>query len=86
MKKYNIQNYIRYKEDVKTSQPVKRDLLDYNRNELIVKFLPLVENIARKFSTSQQAAGVMDITDFIQEGSSGLVKDVYKLDYVVLKD
>ena len=46
MKKYNIQNYIRYKEDVKTSQPVKRDLLDYNRNELIVKFLPLVENIA----------------------------------------
>ena len=86
MKKYNIQNYIRYKEDVKTSQPVKRDLLDYNRNELIVKFLPLVENIARKFSTSQQAAGVMDITDFIQEGSSGLVKADDKLDYVVLKD
>ena len=52
MKKYNIKNYIRYKEDVKASQPKTMDLLDYNRNELICKFLPLVENIARKFSTS----------------------------------
>ena len=86
MKKYNIQNYIRYKEDLKTSQPIKKDLLDYNRNELIVKFLPLVENIARKFSTSQQAAGVMSILDFIQEGSMGLTKAVDKLDYVMLKD
>jgi len=86
MKKYNIQNYIRYKEDVKSSQPLKRELLDYNRNELIVKFLPLVENIARKFSTSQQASGVMDITDFIQEGAGGLTKAVDKLDYAVLND
>ena len=86
MKKYNIQNYIRYKEDLKTSQPIKKDLLDYNRNELIVKFLPLVENIARKFSTSQQAAGVMSVLDFIQEGSMGLTKAVDKLDYVMLKD
>ena len=86
MKKYNMQNYIRYKEDLKTSQPIKKDLLDYNRNELIVKFLPLVENIARKFSTSQQAAGVMSILDFIQEGSMGLTKAVDKLDYVMLKD
>ena len=86
MKKYNIKNYIRYKEDVKASQPKFKNLLDYNRNELITKFLPLVENIARKFSTSQQASGVMDITDFIQEGSLGLTKAVDKLDYIVLKD
>ena len=83
MKKYNISNYIKYKEDLKNSQPIKKDLLDYNRNELIVKFLPLVENIARKFSTSQQAAGVMSVLDFIQEG---LTKAVDKLDYTMLKD
>ena len=86
MKKYNISNYIKYKEDLKNSQPIKKDLLDYNRNELIVKFLPLVENIARKFSTSQQAAGVMSVLDFIQEGSAGLTKAVDKLDYTMLKD
>ena len=63
MKKYNIKNYIRYKEDVKSSQPDEQDLDQYDRDDLIVKFLPLVENIARKFSTSQQASGIMDITD-----------------------
>jgi len=86
MKKYNIQNYIRYKQDVKISQPKNKNILDYKREELIIKFLPLVENIARKFSTSQQASGVMDITDFIQEGSIGLTKAVDKLDYTLLKD
>jgi RNA polymerase sigma factor (sigma-70 family) len=82
MKKYNIQNYIRYKDDVK--QSINR--LDgkfwdeYTRDELIVKFLPLVENIARKFSTSDQASGVLSINDLIQEGSVGLVKAIDKLD------
>jgi len=84
MKKYNIKNYIRYKEDVKSSQPEKHDLDQYDRDDLIVKFLPLVENIARKFSTSQQASGIMDITDLIQEGSIGLIKAVDKLDYEIL--
>jgi RNA polymerase sigma factor (sigma-70 family) len=84
MKKYNVQNYIRYKEDVKSSQPNLKDLTGYTRNELIVKFLPLVENIARKFSTTQQASGVMTITDLIQEGSAGLIKSVDKLDYDML--
>jgi len=86
MKKYNISNYIRYKEDVKESQPVSSNVIDYNRDDLINKFLPLVENIARKFSTSQQASGILDITDLIQEGSIGLVKAVDKLDYSVLSE
>ena len=85
MKKYNIQNYVRYKEDVKTSQPDLKDLTGYTREELITKFLPLVENIARKFSTSQQASGVMTITDLIQEGSFGLIKAVDRLDYLTLE-
>ena len=84
MKKYNIKNYIRYKEDVKASMPDYKDLIFYSRDNLIVRFLPLVENIARKFSTSQQASGVLDITDLIQEGSIGLIKAVDKLDYDIL--
>lgn len=86
MKKYNVQNYVRYKEDVKASQPRYKELTEYTRSELIVKFLPLVENIARKFSTTQQASGVMTINDLIQEGSIGLTKAVDRLDYSMLKD
>ena len=37
MKKYNIQNYIRYKDDVKRSMPEDKPYVEYNRNELIVK-------------------------------------------------
>ena len=60
MKKYNVKNYIRYKEDLKQSInaiPTKR-LIDYTPDELKVIFLPLVENIGRKFATSQEASGV----------------------------
>ena len=84
MKSYNLQNYLRYKSDVLKSQPEGKMWDEYNRDELIVKFLPLVENIARKFSTSQQAAGVMDITDLIQEGSLGLIQAIDKLDWTQL--
>jgi len=82
MKKYNIQNYIRYKEDVKTSIiNIEGKFWDeYTRNELIVKFLPLVENLARKFSTSQQASGVLSINDLIQIGNEALTKAVDKLE------
>ena len=82
MKKYNIQNYVRYKEDLKAciqSIPSK-EWVDYTDDELKVIFLPLVENIGRKFATSQQASGVLDIVDIIQCGSIGLCKAVEKLD------
>jgi DNA-directed RNA polymerase specialized sigma subunit len=80
MKKYNIQNYIRYKNDVKIAvERLKIKSWDeYTKPELTIKFLPLVENIARKFSTSQQASGVMSIMDMIQSGSLGLVQAVKK--------
>ena len=86
MKKYNIQNYIRYKEDVKDSieRIGKKEFHEYTRDELIVTFLPLVENLARKFSTSQQASGVMDITDLIQEGAAGLTHAVDRIDREML--
>jgi len=82
MKKYNIKNYIRYKEDVKRcikKVPSKR-FVDYTPEELKIIFLPLVENIGRKFATSQEASGVMSINDIIQEGSFQLCKAVDKID------
>jgi len=42
----------------------------------------LVENIARKFSTTQQASGVMSINDLIQEGNLSLTKAIRKIDWV----
>lgn len=86
MKKYNVQNYIRYKEDVKKSMPPEKFYDYYTRDELIIKFLPLVENLARKFSTSDQASGVLTINDLIQEGSKGLIIAVDKLDWDKLID
>jgi len=82
MKKYNIKNYIRYKEDVKLciERIQVKDFIDYSNEELKIIFLPLVENIARKFSTAQEASGVMSIMDLIQEGSIQLTKAVQKLD------
>ena len=83
MKKYNIENYIRWKNDVEAS--IKRlpkiedgNYTIWNREQMITGFLPLVENIARKFSTSQQASGVMDIMDLIQDGNAGLTQAVGK--------
>jgi len=87
MKKYNIQNYVRYKEDVKRSMPGDKIAYSYyTRDELIIKFMPLVENLARKFSTSDQASGVLSINDLIQEGNSGLTIAVDKLDWNQLDD
>lgn len=88
MKKYNVQNYIRYKEDLKKSiLNLEGKFWDeYTRDELIIKFLPLVENIARKFSTTQQASGVLSINDLIQEGSIGLTAAVDRLDWGKLNE
>ena len=82
MKCYNVQNYIRYKKDIKQwSKRVDwcRPWDEMTRDELIVKFMPLAENLARKFSTTQQASGVMTINDLIQEGNKNLVIAVDKI-------
>jgi RNA polymerase sigma factor (sigma-70 family) len=81
MKKYNVKNYVRYKEDLKVSIPVDKPYSFYTRDELIIKFMPLVENIARKFATSQEASGVMSILDIMQEGNFNLIKAVDKIDW-----
>ena len=52
MKCYNVQNYIRYKKDIK--QIVKRTDFcrpwdEMTRDELVLLFMPLAENLSRKF-------------------------------------
>ena len=86
MKKYNVANYIRYKEDLKASMPDDKPFKEYTRNEMIIKFMPLVETMARKFSTSDQASGMLSINDFIQEGNYSLTRAVDKLDWKTLEE
>ena len=86
MKKYNVSNYVRYKEDLKASMPDDNAYSSYTRDELIIKFMPLVENLARKFSTTQQASGVLSINDLLQIGNEGLIRAVDKLDWEMLED
>ena len=84
MKHYNIQNYIRYKKDLEiTIKRIERKehYSLYDRDKLITMFMPLVENLARKFATSQQASGVMSINDLIQEGNLNLIKAVDRIDW-----
>lgn len=83
MKKYNVQNYVRYKNDL--DKTLSRDLKD-DREKIIIENMELVENIARKFSTTQQASGVLTINDLIQEGSIGLIHAVDKIDWDVVTD
>ena len=88
MKHYNIQNYIRYKNDIDATikRIPKKEFHEYTRDELIITFLPLVENLARKFATSQQASGVMAITDLIQEGSLNLCKAVDRIEWSMINE
>ena len=86
MKKYNISNYVRYQKDLKETLNNLPGLFfdEYTRNQLITKFMPLTENLARKFATSHQAIGVLSINDLIQAGHIGLIKAVDKIDWLVL--
>jgi RNA polymerase sigma factor (sigma-70 family) len=88
MKYYNIENYIRYKQDLdfKLKNLEKKEYVDYTRDELILLFMPLVENIARKFATSQQASGCMSILDLIQEGNFGLIAAVDRITWETISE
>ena len=83
MKKYNVQNYVRWKHDLSRtlSRLPNSEYHELNRNELITRFLPLVESLARKFSTAQAASGVMTINDLIQEGNYGLTAGADRIDW-----
>lgn len=84
MKKYNIQNYVRFKNDLASYGEIP-DTGD-SRQDLIISHMSLVETIARKFSTSQQASGVMTVNDLLQEGAIGLIAAVDKIDWNQITD
>ena len=86
MKQYNSSNFNRYKKDVKASQPKGKFWDEYTRDELIIKFMPLVENIARKFKDSDAANGVVSLSDRIQFGHVGLIKAVDKIQWKQILD
>ena len=86
MKKYNQNNFSRYKQDVKSAQPEGKFWDEYTRDELIIKFMPLVENIARKFKDSDAANGVVSLSDRIQFGHIGLIKAVDKIQWKQIFD
>ena len=83
MKKYHVQNYVRWKHDMAAALKRLPNLPyeELDRDQLITRFLPLVESLARKFSTAQQASGVMSIMDIIQEGNYGLCAGVDRIDW-----
>ncbi len=86
MRKYNVENYIRYKNDVEQANSRLPEDIMGDTEAVKVRYLYLVENLARKFSTGQAASGVLDITDLIQEGSYGLIAAANKIDWDTIID
>jgi RNA polymerase sigma factor (sigma-70 family) len=84
MRKYNVENYVRYKDDVEQANSRLPENVMGDEDAVKVRYLYLVENLARKFSTGQAASGVLDITDLIQEGSYGLIAAANKINWEVI--
>lgn len=84
MRKYNVENYVRYKDDVEQTNSRLPENVMGDEEAVKVRYLYLVENLARKFSTGQAASGVLDITDLIQEGSYGLIAAANKINWEVI--
>ena len=95
MKYYNVEGYIRHKlqlenviyrneKNIDHDEQGNVDYTNMTDESIIIMWMPLCEALARKFATSQQASGVMDITDLISCGYEGLCKAVRKLDRTML--
>jgi len=88
MKKYNVNNYIRYTNDIEDciERIGVKSASEMTRDELIISFMPMVENISKQFSTTEQASGVLSINDLIQSGAVGLTLAVDKIDWTTIKE
>ena len=84
MKNYNLDNYIRMKKDLAEVMPENKPWMEYSRDELIVKLMPFAIDIARTFSTSDQASGVMSINDIMQEAFLSLTLAVDRIDWTLM--
>lgn len=84
MKRHNLKNYAKHKAEVEAIQSLyERKSLDSildNPEDLILANLPLVERVAKGFSTSEQASGILSLEDLIQEGYEGLIAGVNNLE------
>lgn len=85
MKHYNRENYSRYKKDLDTSTRLIEGKFwdEYTRDELIVKFMPYAEDIARSFSVAEKVCGILNIEDLIQEANKSLVLAIDRLEIEV---
>ena len=86
MKRYNVQNYVRWKLDLEDSLNLASEGKYSERHNIIIENLPLVESVARSFSTSDQASGVLSINDLLQSGAEGLILAVDRIDWNVVEE
>ena len=86
MKRYNVQNYVRWKLDLEDSLNLASEGKYSERHNIIIENLPLVESVARSFSTSDQASGVLSINDLLQSGAEGLIYAVDRIDWNVVEE
>jgi RNA polymerase sigma factor (sigma-70 family) len=61
--------------------PEDKPWMEYSRDELITKLMPFAIDVARSFSTSDQASGVMSINDIMQEAFLSLTLAVDRIDW-----
>ena len=86
MKRYNVQNYVRWKLDLEDSLNLASKGKYSERDNIIIENLELVESVARSFSTSDQASGVLSINDLLQSGAEGLIYAVDRIDWSVVNE
>ena len=86
MKRYNVQNYVRWKLDLEDSLNLASEGKYSERHNIIIENLELVESVARSFSTSDQASGVLSINDLLQSGAEGLIYAVDRIDWNVVNE
>ncbi len=86
MKKYNVQNFVRFKKDVEDSLILASKGKYSERDTIIIENLELVWSVAFSFSTSDQASGVLSINDLLQSGAEGLIYAVNRIDWNVVEE
>jgi len=86
MKKYNVQNFVRYKNDVEESLKLASEGKYSERDTIIIENLDTVWSVAFSFSTSDQASGVLSINDLLQAGAEGLILAVDRIDWQLVEE
>ena len=86
MKRYNVQNFVRFKNDVEDSLILASKGKYSERDTIIIENLDTVWSVAFSFSTSDQASGVLSINDLLQAGSEGLTLAVDRIDWNVIEE